>query len=526
MIVRFAITRSSQAALTLLTTLLLVPLVTLHAADDSPIKKPNILFILADDLGYGDVSCYNPDSKIPTPNIDRLAAEGMRFTDAHSPSTVCTPTRYSLLTGRMAFRTKNNTVFTGVGGPCLIEPSRMTIADMLASKGYHTAMFGKWHVGMTFYDSKGKPINHDGPEGVERVDYSRRIDGGPMDQGFARFFGTVCCPTSDFLYAYIDNDHIPVAPTGKLDRSLIPKNPFTGDCRDGVIAPDYKLNEVDLVFLDKAKAYLQEHVKTRSQEPFFLLHSFAAVHLASLPAPQFMGATKFGPHGDYIYEMDWIVGELMKTLTSLGIADNTIVMIGSDNGPEVSTVVEMRKTYNHDGASPWRGVKRDQWEGGHRTPFIVRWPKKIKAGTLSNQLLSLTDVFATCAAIVGAEVPKNAAEDSFNLLPVLLGTQGEQSVRPYLLQQTWTSKMSIRRGNWKYCDHQGSGGNNYERGEMKEFSLPEKDSSAPGQLYNLADDPGEITNVYSQHPEIVSELKALLDSSKEQGRSASSNSPQ
>jgi len=195
--------------------------------------------------------------------------------------------------------------------------------------------------------------------------------------------------------------------------------------------------------------------------------------------------------------MDWIVGELMKTLDELDIAHNTLVMFGSDNGPEVPTVIAMRRDHQHDGARPWRGVKRDQWEGGHRTPFIVRWPGKVKAGTVCDEPLSLTDVFATCAALVGAELPNDAAEDSFNMLPVLLGQQGTQRVRPCLLQQTWTLKMSLRKGNWKLLDHKGSGGSNYERdGEwgLKQYAIADTDPDAPGQLYNLARDPGETIN--------------------------------
>ncbi len=280
-------------------------------------KLPNILFILADDLGYGDLTCYNPDSRIPTPNLDQLALEGMRFTDAHSPSTVCTPTRYSILTGQMAFRTGMKGVFTGV-------------------------------------------------------------------------------------------------------------------------------------------------------------------------------------------------------------AENTLVMFASDNGPEVSTVLNMRKTHKHDGARPWRGVKRDQWEGGHRTPFIVRWSGKVKANTTSDQLMSLTDVMATCADIVGVKLPDNAAEDSYSMLTVLSGTQGNKPVRQYMLQQTISLEMSIRDGNWKYLDHKGSGGNDYDgEGEwsMSPYKLEDTDPDAPGQLYNLETDPGETINLYSKYPGIVKKLKAKLEEFKNSGRS-------
>ena len=486
-------------------------------------KLPNIVFILADDLGYGDVACYNSESKVAAPNLDRFAMQGMRFTDAHSPSTVCTPTRYSLLTGRMAFRTGMRGVFTGVGGPCMIEKQRLTIAQMLKNKGYTTAMFGKWHVGMTFFDKEGKAINKGGLANVKRVDYSRAIPDAPIHRGFDRFYGTVCCPTTDWLYAFVDGDRIPVPPTKPLDRSKLPRHPYGNDCRGGMVAPNFNHDQVDLVFLDKSKKFMTRHVKETPDKPFFLFHSMQAVHLPSFAAPRFKGKSGAGPHGDFIFEMDWVVGEILKTLDALGVADNTLVMFGSDNGPEVPSVIAMRRDHKHDGARPWRGVKRDQWEGGHRTPFIVRWPGKVKAGTTSDQMTSLTDIFATCAAVAGAAVPNNAAEDSYNILPVFLGTQGDKPVREYLLQQTITLAMSIRRGKWKYLDHKGSGGNRYNRGGswgMGPYALKDTDPDAPGQLYNLETDPGETTNLYSKHPEIVKVLKAQLEKFKASGRSA------
>jgi arylsulfatase A-like enzyme len=485
--------------------------------------KPNILFILADDLGYGDVGCYNPEAKAPTPNIDRLAKEGMRFTDAHSPSTVCTPTRYSLLTGRMAFRNGMKGVFTGAGGPCLIEDDRLTIAGMLRGQGYATAMFGKWHVGLTFYDKEGKPITKNGLEAVERIDYSQPITGGPIDRGFDHFFGTACCPTTDWLYAYIDGEKIPMPPTHIVDRKPLPKHPYSRDNRPGMIAPGFDLEEVDMVFLQKSLEFLEEHKKKSPDKPFFLFHSAQAVHLPSFAGRAFKGKTKAGPHGDFIFELDYIIGLLMSKLDQLGYGGNTLVFFSSDNGPEVPTVIDMRKIHQHDGARPWRGVKRDQWEGGHRVPFIARWPKQIKAGSTSAQTICLTDVMATCAALTGAAIPRNAAEDSYNILPVLLGQAGDKPVREYTLHQTISLALAIRHGNWKYLDHKGSGGNNYGReGEwgMKQFALPERAPGAAGQLYDLAKDPGETTNLYNEHPEIVKALKAKLDEYKTSGRSA------
>ena len=257
------------------------------------------------------------------------------------------------------------------------------------------------------------------------------------------------------------------------------------------------------------------------QKPFFLFHSAQAVHLPSFPGDAFKGKTTAGPHGDLIFEFDHIVGELLKVLDRHGLAANTLVMVSSDNGPEVTSVINMRKDYQHDGAHPWRGMKRDHWEGGHRVPFIARWPGKIKPGTSTDQTVNLTDIMATCAAIVDSKLPnENAAEDSINILPVLLGEQGNKPVRQYTLQQTISLALSIRKGDWKYLNHKSSGGNNYTRPKMKPFAIPDTDPDAPGQLYNLSNDPGERINLYSKHPEIVNELKTKLEHFVESGRSA------
>lgn len=486
-------------------------------------RQPNILLILADDLGYGDVRCYNDQSKVATPHLDRLAREGMRFTDAHSPATVCTPTRYSLMTGQMAFRVPNGgAVFQGAGGPSLIAPGRLTLPAMLRKQGYATAAVGKWHVGLTFRDHAGEPVHSGKREEVTRIDFNRRVEGGPLDHGFDTFFGTACCPTTDWIYAFIDGDRVPVPPAGPLDKSKLPRHPYANDCRPGFIAPDFPMEEVDLVFLKKSREFLERHVRETPGKPFFLYHAAQAVHLPSFAAPRFKGKSGAGPHGDFIHQLDWVVGELIGTLEKLGVADQTLVLFTSDNGPEVDSVIHMRADHGHDGARPWRGIKRDSWEGGHRVPFLVRWPGQVKPGTTSGQLTSLTDVMATLAAVSDATLPANAAEDSFNLLPVLRG-EAVAPVRPYLLTQAFAGArtLSIRRGPWKYLDHRGSGGNRYEtHAGLKPFIFPENTPDAPGHLYNLDDDPGETRNLYAERPEIVKELKALLEESKASGRSA------
>ena len=483
--------------------------------------RPNILLILADDLGYGDVGCYNSDSQVPTPNLDRLAADGIRFTDAHSPCTVCSPTRYSLLTGQMAFRIpRGGKVFTGAGGPCLIDQDRLTLPELLHDQGYATACIGKWHVGMSFFDQQGNPIHRDGLDPVKQIDYSRAIRGGPIDHGFDTFFGTVCCPTTDWLYAYIVDDRIPLPPTHQVDRGPLPNHPYSRDNRPGMIAADFDLEEVDLKFLERSRAFLQRHARQARDKPFFLYHAAQAVHLPSFPGDAFKGKTQSGPHGDFIFELDFVVGELLKTLDELQLGEDTLVIFSSDNGPEVTSVYHMRSDHRHDGARPWRGVKRDNWEGGHRVPLIARWPGRIAPGTHSDQLMSLTDIMATIAAILDVPLPHDAAEDSFDMRPAFHGST--EPIRPYLLQQGFGGKkyLAIRRGKWKYLAHRGSGGNRYQGHRyLQQYQLPEKAPDAPGQLYDLQVDPGETQNLYYEQPAIVEELKALLADTLSSGRS-------
>ncbi len=496
-------------------------------------RPPNFLLILADDLGYGDISAYNSEAKVRTEHIDSLARDGLRFTDAHSPSTVCTPTRYGILTGRMPFRTGMAGVFTGVEGPCLIDGSRLTLPQMLREAGYATAMVGKWHLGMTFSDGDGRPVHEielpsgtreeriaAGVERVRLVDFSRPIPDGPLDRGFDSFFGTVACPTTDWLYAWIEGDRVPVPPEGLLDRQPLPKHPYANDNRRGMIAPDYDLERVDLRFLEESLQFLEEHASRSPDEPFFLFHSMQAVHLPSFAAPEFHGRSGAGPHGDFLLEADFIVGELLTALERLGLAENTLVLFTSDNGPEVTTVYHMRTDHGHDGARPWRGVKRDQWEGGHRVPTIARWPARIRPGRISDQTLNLTDIMATLATLAGYPLPNDAAEDSFDFSTLLSGDGDGVPIREFTLHQTNRLQLAIRHGPWKYLDHAGSGGNDYTRRELAGFAIDDGAPDAPAQLYDLSNDPGETRNLYAAEPETATRLKRRLDELVVAGRSA------
>lgn len=499
---------------------LFIPLSTCRAEDSPKETKsplPNIVLILADDLGYGDVGCYNSRSKIPTPHLDKLASQGMRFTDAHSPSTVCTPSRYSVLTGRMCFRTGLRGVFTGVDGP-LIEKDRLTLPALLKNYGYRSACVGKWHVGMTFLQANGNPVapRGGGLKKVRKVDFSKRIRNGPIDIGFDYFFGTACCPTTDWLYAYIENDRIVQAPTEVVrpkTRHWLEYEHF----RSGLKAPDFDLRKVDLTFLDQSVQFLEKHVKDHKEKPFFLYHATQSAHLPALPAKKYVGKTKAGPLGDFIFELDDIVGQLMSTLERLKVADNTLVLFSSDNGPEI-VIAHMRKEYQHDSARPWRGMKRDNWEGGHRVPFLAKWPGNIKPNSTCNQTVCLTDFMATFADMIGARLPQNAGEDSVSLLPLLQGK--EQPVREHTIHQTMSNALAIRHGHWKYLDHKGSGGNRYDTPLLKPYRIPDTAPKAPGQLYHLDRDPGEKINLSGKHPDVVKKLNQKLQSFRKNGRSA------
>jgi arylsulfatase A-like enzyme len=487
---------------------------------------PNVIIIYADDLGYGDLSCYNADSAYQTPRIDQMAAEGIRFTDAHSPSTICSPSRYGLYSGQQIFRStgRGGGAFEGPGGPSYLKPGTLTIGGMLKSKGYRTGVFGKWHVGLTWFDSDGKRLGG-GFENSLRIDYEKStplID-GPNARGFDQSFVTPNCPTTDPLYVYIDNGMVPVPATKRHKRATLP-NPggkWRWDNDEGWKAEGYKFVDADLLFYEKTRQFITEHHEQRPEQPFFVVLSTQISHAPVLPAEAFRGLTDAGPRGDFVRELDVLVGRVLDLVDRLGIDDQTLIFFNSDNGPETVHVDWMRQDHNHDAAGGWRGMKRDGWEGGHRVPFLARWPGKIPAGQVSGQLTSTTDIFATVASVIGYTLPEDAATDSFDMLPAMLGRQDEgKSIRPHLLTQSFRGEFQIRKGKWKFLDHRGSGGNRYDRGILKKYALPETAPDAPGQLYNLESDPGETKNLYFEEPEKREELQALLERLKSSGRSA------
>ena len=490
---------------------------------------PNIVIIYADDLGYGDLSCYNAKSGYKTPHLDRMAREGIRFTDAHSPSTICSPSRYGLYSGQLVCRTGRGTrAFEGPGGPSYIKPGELTIADIVKSKGYRTGVFGKWHVGLTWLDKDGKKLGG-GFKNSLLIDYKKStpLVDGPNARGFDESFVTPNCPTTDPLYIYIENGMVPVPASQRHKRSTLP-NPggkWRWDNDEGWMSPGYQFVDADLLFYDKTLQFITNHQKRFPGQPFFAVLSTQICHAPVLPADEFNNKTDAGPRGDFVHQLDVLAGRLLDAIDRLGIDDNTLVLFNSDNGPETVHTVWMRQDHEHDAAGGLRGMKRDGWEGGHRVPFIARWPGKIPAGKVSKQLTNTTDIFATVASVVGYELPDDVAVDSYDMLPVMLGDQDEaDSVRPYMLTQSFRGEYQLRQADWKYLDHTGSGGNNYSRGDLRKYALAETASKAAGQLYNLANDPGETTNLFFDEAAKRTELQMLLEKLKgKDGRTAPRN---
>jgi arylsulfatase A-like enzyme len=491
----------------------------------SAAKPPHIVIVYADDLGQGDLSCYNPQAAYQTPRLDRMAAEGIRFTDAHSASTICSPSRYSLFSGQQIYRSTGGGggAFEGPGGPSFLKPGTVTLGDMLRKQGYRTGVFGKWHVGLTWLDKDGRRLGG-GFENSLLIDYAKStpLVDGPNARGFDESFITPNCPTTDPLYVYIENGMVP-APADHRHKSATLPNPggkWRWDNDEGWMAPGYEFVKADLLFFDKLRTFITTHRKDHPDQPFFAVLSTQVAHAPVLPAPEFAGATKAGPRGDFVHQLDVLVGRLIDLLKENGIDDETLILFHADNGAETRHVVWMREDHGHDPVGGWRGMKRDGWEGGHRVPLIARWPAKIPAKQVTAQMMNTTDIFATLASATGTALADDVAVDSFDLLPVMLGKQPEdQPVRPHLLTQSFQGQFQIRQGNWKYLDHKGSGGNKYD-GDLAAYALPEQEPDATGQLYDLTKDPGETTNLYFKEEAKRKELQALLKKLKQDGRSA------
>lgn len=456
--------------------------------------KPNIVFIMADDMGWGDVGRNNPESRVPTPAIDRIAEEGTRFTDAHSSCALCTPTRYGLLTGRYYWRTPKKHALVMPYQPPTIETDRPTIGTVLKQAGYATALVGKWHLGLLYPTKDGAPTPY--TEVEADVDFTKPIDGGPIELGFDYFFGTAGCSTSDSPYCFIENDHTVGIPSVPSTEDLHALPGFW----PGLMAPDWSEEDCDPILVGKAVDYIDDRVANHPDDPFFLYLALSAPHNPWVMPEFCAGVSDDGPRGDMNVLVDWCVGQIRDALEQRGALDDTLFIFTSDNGPQYNT----GKT-GHRACGPYRGHKNTAFEGGHREPFIARWPGKVAAGVVRDEIVCLTDMMATFAELTGVELFEGAGEDSFSVLSAILGT-GECEPRPAMINDTGghyatVGDFALRRGDWKLIIEQ-----------------PKKDETEEKRyLFNLADDIAEERNLYDEQPERVKELEDLLETLKQTG---------
>lgn len=486
----------------------LVLLVLVHPRAQA--ETPNIIIVFADDMGYGDVSCYHPESRIPTPHMDRLASEGIRFTDAHSADSVCTPSRYGLLTGRYCWRTALKKAVLFNYEPPLIEKERMTLASLLKEKGYRTAIAGKWHLGLGFTAKPGQAVEFDAPlpwtpgqlpdrTVSESIDFSVPVFGGPEDLGFDEAFYTAGCSTDQEPFCFIENGRF-LNMGGATYR-----NP-AGSWRSGMAAPDWDNKTVDVKATEWALRFIEKTHEADAEKPFFLYLPLSSPHSPHVTADFALGKSEAGVRGDMVWLVDWSVGEIVAKLESLGLNDNTLLIVASDNGPLPGSLEpgtpegKAQMTNGHLAAGELRGKKGRVWEAGHRVPFIARWPKRIPAGTVSNDALCFTDMLATFAELVESEIPKGMGEDSFNRLPALLGKSMQP--RPAMVHHSSTA-FALRQGKWKII---------FGQGEKRVQPVEGK-----GYLFDMGNDPNETTDLWQKHPEIVARLTREFESIRDHG---------
>jgi arylsulfatase A-like enzyme len=460
--------------------------------------RPNIVYLLADDLGIGDLGCYNADSKIPTPSMDALAKEGMIFTDAHSGSAVCSPTRYGILTGTYAFRTRLKSGVLWGSSPLLIKEGEPTVASMLKKQGYNTACIGKWHLGLGWQTlDSGVQLTDKWQEEITKIDYSKPLLSGPHTVGFDYFFGI---PGSLDMppYLYIENQF----PQG------IPTEITNEGGRTGITVPGFKAKNVMPDLTQKAVEYIKQQ---KPGKPFFLYFPWTAPHTPVVPNAEFVGKSKAGIYGDFVVECDETVKRIIQTLKESGLYENTIVILTSDNGSSPHGFpIAQEIAYEHNTSNGFKGRKSHSYEGGHRVPFIVSWPKMVKSNSKTGETICLTDLYATLAELVGHEMNVEEAHDSYSILPVLKSEQYEKPLREATIHHSLNGDFAIRKGDWKYIDAPGHGG----FAQIKE-TVP-VDSF---QLYNLVNDPFETTNVYNENRGVATQLGELLEKYKVQGYS-------
>lgn len=477
--------------------------------------KPNFVYILCDDLGYGDVACLNPEGKIKTPNMDRIAREGMMFTDAHSGSAVCTPTRYGIITGRYAWRSRLKNGVLGGLSPHLIQPNRLTVAGFLKQQGYHTAAIGKWHLGMDWAIKPGKDVSEstiESREQVWNVDYSQPIKNGPNRVGFDYYFG-ISASLDMVPYTYIQNDRVTALPTEDRDFPLM-LGREQGRCRKGPTAPGFEVEDVLPMLTRKAVDHIGQRAgEARKGKPFFLYLPLNGPHTPIAPTKEWRDKSGLNYYGDFVMQVDWTVGQVLKALDEHNLSANTLVILTSDNGCSPQAKFEELVPKGHNPSHIFRGHKADIFEGGHHIPFLVRWPGKVKPGTTCSDTICLTDFYATCADILAKKLPPDAAEDSVSILPDLLGT-AKGPVREATVHHSVNGSFSLRQGKWKLELCPDSGGWSAPRpGTQQAAGLP------PVQLYDLSQDIAEKYNVQDQHPDVVKQLTALMQKYVDDGRS-------
>jgi arylsulfatase A len=466
-------------------------------------EKPNIVFILADDLGYGDVRASNAESMIPTPNLDALAAGGMRFTDAHTSSSVCTPTRYNLLTGRYAWRTRlQKGVLQGFDPP-LIAKDRMTVASLLRDNGYQTACIGKWHLGIEWATKDGKSPTTK-PDPISNVDFTKRIANGPTTRGFETFFG-ISASLDMPPYLFIDGDRC-------LQESIVVRDFM----RVGPADEGFDPADVLSTLTQKTVEYVARQAK--ADAPFFLYMPLNSPHTPIVPTAEWKGKSGLNVYADFVMQTDACVGEIMKALEEAGVAENTLVFFSSDNGCSPAAKLPELAAKGHHPNAPWRGTKADIFDGGHRVPFLVRWPGHIEAGSTSNELACLGDLMATCADILDVGLPDVAAEDSVSLLPALLG-KSAGPLREALVHHSVNGSFAIRQDRWKVALCPDSGGWSDPKPDGKKAQDKGVDRLPPVQLYDFESEQDERRNLETTHPDIVVRLTKLLEQYIEVGRS-------
>lgn len=469
---------------------------------------PNFVVLLADDLGYGDVGVYNPRSKIPTPNLDRLAGQGIRFTDAHTPSGVCSPTRYALLTGRYAWRTRLKSGVLNGGSAPLLAADRLTLAAMLREKGYETGVVGKWHLGFDW-----PLLDESKPQTVENVDWSRPLEDGPLQHGFSYQFGL-----GKPAWTFVENGRVLARPSVRFDLTHLPAYLMGGNNNKGVKAAGFEFERMLPRFTEEAVGFIQR--SAAENRPFFLFFTPIAPHRPVVPNNDFAGKSAAGLYGDFTAEFDWAAGEILAALDRSGTAGETLVIVTSDNGPEVDAYRRVLE-YGHYSMGALRGVKRDLWEGGHRVPFIARWPGKIPADSVQSEVICLTDLMATIAALSGYPLPADAAEDSYDVRRALFGETIAKPIREATVHHGSKGWYGIRQGGWVLIDHP-TGDNNQGRNAEPEWFRRErmaKTHQRQVELFNLREDPAQRVNLAAAHPERVEALQALLDRYRREGRS-------